>query len=115
MKKCILIAVSVFLLANCTKVQEDPVKAIYSNNFTTWEIRSYWALCQQAFLQKNPYTPAPVLIKHCDCYSDYVRRTYKDVTELEYKSAESFDNLTKNLIIECNLKFQQEQALADPA
>ena len=23
--------------------------------------------------------------------------------------------LTKNLIIECNLKFQQEQALADPA
>ena len=70
MGKITLIAISIFLLANCTKVQEDPVKTIYSNNFTTWEIRSYWALCQQAFLLKNPYTPVPVLIKHCDCYSD---------------------------------------------
>ena len=112
----ILIVVLLVLLTGCvTKPQPVVEKRIYSNNFTTWEIRSYWALCQQAFLQKNPYTPVPVLIKHCDCYSDYVRRTYKDVTELEYKSAESFDNLTKNLIIECNLKFQQEQALADPA
>ena len=114
MKKYTLIAISIFLLTSCTKVKEDPVKDIYSNNFTTLEIRSYWTLCQQAFLQKNPYTPEHVLIKHCDCYSDYVRRTYKDVNELNYKSANSFNNLTKNLIIECNLKLQQEQALADP-
>ena len=115
----ILIVVLLVLLTGCTTVNEKNIepkeKSKYSNDFTTEEIRAYWALCQQAFLQKNPYTPRPVIIGHCACYSDYVRRTYKDVKELEYKSVDSFDNLTKNLIIECNMKLQQEQALADPA
>jgi len=112
----ILIVVLMVLLTGCVNKPQPVIeKRIYSNNFTTLEIRSYWTLCQQAFLEKNPYTPVPVLIKHCDCYSDYVRRTYKDVKELEYKSVDSFNNLTKNLIIECNMKLQQEQALADPA
>ena len=110
----ILIVVLMVLLTGCvTKPQPVVEKATYSNDFTTLQIRSYWMICQQAFMQKNPYTPEMVLIKYCDCYSDYVRKTYKNIEELNYKS--SGDSLTKGLIIECNLKLQQEQALADPA
>ena len=102
----ILIAVSLILMG-CTTIQPKeevhPRKeSIYSNEFSTEEIRSFWALCQKAFLQKNPYTPPPVLIGHCDCYSDYVRRTYKSAKELNNLAI--YDNLTKNLITECNFK-----------
>ena len=101
----ILIVVLMVLLTGCVnKPQPEIEKRLYSNNFTTLEIRSYWTLCQQAFLQKNPYTPVPVLISHCDCYSDYVRRTYKSSEELNNLTI--YDNLTKNLITECNFKLQ---------
>jgi len=117
MKKCILIALiitSLFLLSNCSKVQQAPEeKGVYSNNFSTLEIRSFWTMCQQAFIQKNPYITPGILIRYCDCYSDLVRRTYKDVGELNAKA--SSENLSKNLIIECNMKLQQEQSLANPA
>ena len=109
----ILIAVSLILIG-CTTFQpkeEVPLKteSIYSNDFSTEEIRSFWALCQKAFLAKNPYTPPPVLIGHCDCYSDYVRRTYKSAKELNNLAI--YDNLTKNLITECNFKL----SFPDPA
>ena len=102
----ILIAVSLILMG-CTTIQpkeevQPRKESIYSNDFSTEEIRSFWALCQKAFLQKNPYTPPPVLIGHCDCYSDYVRRTYKSAKELNNLAI--YDNLTKNLITECNFK-----------
>jgi len=104
----ILIVVLIVLLTGCTKVNEKKIEpkeeSKYSNDFTTEEIRAYWALCQQAFLQKNPYTPPPVIIGHCDCYSDYVRRTYKSSEELNNLTI--YDNLTKNLITECNFKLQ---------
>ena len=117
MKKCILIAliiVSLFLLSNCSKVQQaSDIKNVYSNNFSTLEIRSFWTMCQQAFIQKNPYITPSILIRYCDCYSDLVRRTYKDVRELNAKA--SSKNLSKSLIVQCNMKLQQEQALANPA
>ena len=102
----ILIAVSLILMG-CTTIQpkeevQPRKESIYSNDFSTEEIRSFWALCQKAFLQKNPYTPPVVLIGHCDCYSDYVRRTYKSAKELNNLAI--YDNLTKNLITECNFK-----------
>ena len=106
-----LIIVSLMLFG-CTSVKPEGARE-YNNNFTTLEIRSLWTLCQQAFLQKNPYTKPSVIIEYCDCYSDYVRKTYKDKKELNDLAI--YDNLTKNLIIECNMKLQQEQALADPA
>jgi len=108
----ILIVVLMILLTGCVTVQPK-VERVYSNNFTTLEIRSFWTMCQQAFLQKNPYTTPNILIRYCDCYSDLVRRTYKDVAELNAKASD--ENLTKKLIVECNMKLQQEQALADPA
>ena len=91
----------------CTTIQpkeevQPRKESIYSNDFSTEEIRSFWALCQKAFLAKNPYTPPPVLIGHSDCYSDYVRRTYKSAKELNNLAI--YDNLTKNLITECNFK-----------
>tara|TARA_Y100001951_G_C11195529_1_gene214037 strand:+ start:154 stop:525 length:372 start_codon:yes stop_codon:yes gene_type:complete len=123
MKKCILIALittSLFLLSNCSKYQQAPEtvvknggERIYNNDFTTLEIRSFWAVCQQSFLQKNPYTPPKFIIEYCDCYSDHVRRTYKSMKELN--SLKSYEELTKSLIIECNLKIQQELAPIDPA
>jgi len=117
MKKCILIALiitSLFLLSNCSKYQQTPEeRGTYSNDFTTLEIRSFWAVCQQSFLQKNPYTPPKFIIEYCDCYSDHVRRTYKSMKELN--SLKSYEELTKSLIIECNLKIQQELAPIDPA
>ena len=100
------------ILIGCTTIKPKET-SIYNNNFTTLEIRSLWVLCQQAFLQKNPYTKPRVIIEYCDCYSDYVRKTYKDKKELNDLAI--YDNLTKNLIIECNMKLQQEQSLADPA
>ena len=82
----ILIVVLIILFTGCTVNKPSQIekkeKNKYSNNFTTEEIRAYWALCQQAFLQKNPYTPPLVIIGHCDCYSDYVRKTYKNTKEL---------------------------------
>jgi len=100
------------LLTGCITVQPKEEK-VYSNNFTTLEIRSFWTMCQQAFLQKNPYTTPGILIRYCDCYSDLVRRTYRDVGELNNKA--SSEDLTNKLIVECNMKLQQEQALTDPA
>ena len=104
----ILIVVLIILFTGCTVNKPTPIEQKeenkYSNNFTTEEIRAYWALCQQAFLQKNPYTPRPIIIGHCDCYSDYVRKTYKDREELNNLSI--YDNLTKSLITECNFKLQ---------
>ena len=102
----LLIAVSLILIG-CTNFQPQEEVQLkeenkYSNDFSTEEIRAYWALCQQAFLQKTPYTPPPVIIGHCDCYSDYVRRTYKSAKELNNLAI--YDNLTKNLITECNFK-----------
>ena len=120
MGKCVLlalIATSLFLLSNCSKVQQAPEakveKMVYSNNFSTLEIRSFWHMCSLTFRQKNPFTQPEFLVEHCDCYSDYIRKTYKNKLELDTLAVS--DNLSKKLITECNFKLQQEKALADPA
>ena len=86
MGKCVLlvlIATSLFLLSNCSKVQQAPEakveKMVYSNNFSTLEIRSFWHMCSLTFRQKNPFTQPEFLVEHCDCYSDYIRKTYKSI------------------------------------
>ena len=121
MEKCALlalIATSLFLLSNCSKVQQAPekevVKSTYSNDFTTLEIRSLWHVCSLSFFERNPYTPKEVMVNHCDCYSDYMRKTYKDRAEINSFTKEKATELTKNLIIECNLKFHQDQTFINP-
>ena len=111
--KLLITVASLILLVGCANVPSKRIERVYNNDFTTLEIRSFWAVCQKSFLQKNPYTPPRVMIEYCDCYSDHVRRSYKSMKELN--SLKSYEELTKSLITECNMKIQQEQGLIDPA
>jgi len=115
----LIVCIIVIAITGCASIKQVPEEKIekmaYSNNFSTLEIRSLWHICSLSFFERNPYTPKEIMVNHCDCYSDYVRKTYKDRGEINSFTKEKAEELTRNLIIECNIKFQQEQSYIDPA
>lgn len=115
-----IVATSILLLSSCTGqiVPEldniEKIETPYKGTFTTEQIRAMWVTCHNGFIASNPYFPQEFVAVHCDCYSDYVRKTYKDNAELAAISKAEGDVLRQNLITECNLKIQQGQPNLEP-
>jgi hypothetical protein len=81
---------------------------VYSGNFSTEEIRGMWMTCSVGFKGTNSYYPLDFVWRHCDCYTDYVRKNYKNSDDLRAITPDGANTLKRDLITNCNLKFQQE-------
>jgi hypothetical protein len=115
----LIVCIIVIAITGCASIKQAPEekaeKMAYSNNFSTLEIRSLWHVCSLSFFERNPYTPKEVMVTHCDCYTDYIRKVHKDRAELNSFTKEEGRELTKNLVIECNSKLKEDQKYIDPA
>jgi len=115
-----LIITSVFItgcynfgyLPNPELEKEKPIPVItttiYSGGFSTYVIRGLWQACSVGFYQIDPNYPRDFVHRHCDCYTDYARKNYKNPDDLQSLAQEGANILKQNLITECNLKIQQE-------
>ena len=56
---------------------------VYSGNFSTEEIRGMWMTCSVGFKESAPFYPLDFVWRHCDCYTDHVRKNYKNSDDLK--------------------------------
>ena len=64
--------------------------------------------CSVGFKETSPYYPLDFVWRHCDCYTDHVRKNYKNSDDLQALNPDGANTLKQDLITNCNLKFQQE-------
>jgi len=81
---------------------------VYSGNFSSEEIRGLWMTCSTSFKENSPFYSLDFVYSHCDCYTDHVRKNYKNSDDLRALTLDGANILKQNLITECNLKLQQE-------
>ena len=102
----ILVGIGVMVLiisvtACTTPVVEPAVRARFSGDHTTIQIRGLWYVCIQARQRGLPHLPPPVHSAHCDCVLDKSREQFsaKDYEKMQQ------GNLTK-VFTEINLECQ---------
>ena len=102
----ILVGIGVMVLiisvtACSTPVVEPAVKARFSGDHTTIQIRGLWYVCIQARQRGLSHLPPPVHSAHCDCVLDKSREQFsaKDYEKMQQ------GNLTK-VFTEINLECQ---------
>jgi len=64
--------------------------------------------CSVGFKEASPYRPLDFVWRHCDCYTDHVRKNYKNSDDLKALTPDGANVLQQDLITECNLRLQQE-------
>ena len=102
----ILVGIGVMVLiisvtACSTPVVEPAVKARFSGDHTTIQIRGLWYVCIQARQRGLPHLPPPVHSAHCDCVLDKSREQF---SSKDYEKMQQ-GNLTK-VFTEINLECQ---------
>ena len=102
----ILVGIGVMVLiisvtACSTPVVGPAVRARFSGDHTTIQIRGLWYVCIQARQRGLPHLPPPVHSAHCDCVLDKSREQFsaKDYEKMQQ------GNLTK-VFTEINLECQ---------
>jgi len=81
---------------------------VFSGNFSTEEIRGLWMSCSVGFKESSPRYSLDFVWRHCDCYTDHVRKNYKNSDDLKALTPDGANTLKQDLITECNLKLKQE-------
>ena len=114
----ILVGIGVMVLiisvtACSTPVVEPAVRARFSGDHTTIQIRGLWYVCIQARQRGLSHLPPPVHSAHCDCVLDKSREQF---------SAEDYermtqDNLTRaftEINVECQILNSLEPVQTNP-
>ena len=93
MKKISTLAIIfLFIIPACTTEEKIvKVRAKYSGDHTTAQIRGMWVICYNTRIKNMPYIPPPMHMEHCDCVIDKSREAY---SSKYYKGADT-DNLTR--------------------
>ena len=87
---CIHIGLIALILSACT-TEIVQVRAKYSGDHTTNQIRGMWVICYNTRIKNMPYFPPPIHMDHCDCVIDKSREKYSSG---DYEKIGT-DNLTK--------------------
>jgi hypothetical protein len=103
----ILVGIGVMVLiisvtACTTPVVEPAVKARFSGDHTTIQIRGLWYVCIQARQRGLSHLPPPVHSAHCDCVLDKSREQFSS----EDYERMTQDNLTRaftEINVECQI------------
>ena len=103
----ILVGIGVMVLiisvtACSTPVVEPAVKARFSGDHTTIQIRGLWYVCIQARQRGLSHLPPPVHSAHCDCVLDKSREQFSS----EDYERMTQDNLTRaftEINVECQI------------
>ena len=105
-----LAIILLFIITACT-TQEKIVKvrAKYSGDHTTAQIRGMWHICYQSRMRSAPHLPPPFHMDHCDCVIDKSREEY---SSKYYKGADK-DNLTR-FFTEASIACDQRSTQAMP-
>jgi hypothetical protein len=81
-----------FIITACTTEEKIvKVRAKYSGDHTTAQIRGMWVICYNTRIKNMPYMPPPMHMDHCDCVIDKSREKY---SSSDYKGIGT-DNLTR--------------------
>jgi hypothetical protein len=114
----ILVGIGVMVLiisvtACSTPVVEPAVKARFSGDHTTIQIRGLWYVCIQARQRGLPHLPPPVHSAHCDCVLDKSREQFSS----EDYERMAQDNLTRaftEINVECQILNSLEPVQTNP-
>ena len=114
----ILVGIGVMVLiisvtACSTPVVEPAVKARFSGDHTTIQIRGLWYVCIQARQRGLSHLPPPVHSAHCDCVLDTSR---EQLSSEEYERMTQ-DNLTRaftEINVECQILNSLEPVQTNP-
>jgi len=114
----ILVGIGVMVLiisvtACSTPVVEPAVKARFSGDHTTIQIRGLWYVCIQARQRGLPHLPPPVHSAHCDCVLDKSREQFSS----EDYERMTQDNLTRaftEINVECQILNSLEPVQTNP-
>jgi len=114
----ILVGIGVMVLiisvtACTTPVVEPAVKARFSGDHTTIQIRGLWYVCIQARQRGLPHLPPPVHSAHCDCVLDKSREQFSS----EDYERMTQDNLTRaftEINVECQILNSLEPVQTNP-
>ena len=97
-----LAIIFLFIITACTTEEKIiKVRAKYSGDHTTAQIRGMWHICYQSRMRSAPHFPPPFHMEHCDCVVDKSRESHssEDYTKI------GSDNLTiffTKVSIECD-------------
>ena len=81
-----------FIITACTTEEKIvKVRAKYSGDHTTAQIRGMWVICYNTRIKNMPYIPPPMHMEHCDCVIDKSREMYS----AKYYEGADTDNLTR--------------------
>ena len=114
----ILVGIGVMVLiisvtACSTPVVEPAVKARFSGDHTTIQIRGLWYVCIQARQRGLSHLPPPVHSAHCDCVLDKSREQFSS----EDYERMTQDNLTRaftEINVECQILNSLEPVQTNP-
>ena len=87
-----LAIIFLFIITACTTEEKIvKVRAKYSGDHTTVQIRGMWVICYNTRIKNMPYIPPPMHMEHCDCVIDKSREMYSS----KYYEGADTDNLTR--------------------
>lgn len=105
-----LAIIFLFIITACTTGKKIvKVRAKYSGDHTTAQIRGMWHICYQSRMRSAPHFPPPFHMEHCDCVIDKSREEH---SSKYYKGADK-DNLTR-FFTEASIACDQRSTQAMP-
>ena len=107
-----LAIIFLFIITACTTEEKIvKVRAKYSGDHTTAQIRGMWHICYQTRVRNMPHLPHIIHWDHCDCLIDKSRENFSSI-DYDQMGADNLTIFFKKASLICD---QNSIAAPDPA